>query len=302
MNTPNVEFTYSPAIPYEPGVTRRDPSPIIRVGDVYYVWYSRTTESAGGYTALVWHATSPDGRTWTERGEAVGKGPVGAFDEHAVFTPTTLVAAGRYYLFYTAVPEPFTNDNGGPRGTKTAIGIATAESPDGPWTEFEGNPVLAPSDDPDAFDSMRVDDACLVVRDGRYWLYYKGRQLGRSWRETKMGLAIADEPTGPYIRAAENPLVDGGHEVCVWPHGRGVAGLFCDVGPEGNTLQYAADGIHFRRVARAEPPKAPGPFREDNYKDGAGPGIRWGLCMHDADWPYLERFDCRLSLDDWQPE
>lgn len=289
-------------MPYEHGVTRRDPSPVIEADGLYHVWYSRTTESSGGYTATVWHATSRDGRTWTERAEAIGRGLAGAFDEHAVFTPTTLVAGNGYYLFYTAVPEPFTNDNGGPRGTKTAIGIAMAESPDGPWTKSDGNPILVPSGDADAFDSMRVDDACLVVRDGRYWLYYKGRRLGHSWRETKMGLAIADAPTGPYVKVTESPLVDGGHEVCVWPHGRGVAGLFCNVGPEGNTLRYAADGVRFRRVARAVPPKAPGPYREDNYQDGAGPGIRWGLCMRDADWPYLDRFDCHLSVHDWQPE
>jgi len=66
MNEP--EFTYSDAIPYERGVTRRDPSPVIKVGDLFYVWYSRTTDSPDGFTASVWYATSPDGRTWTERG------------------------------------------------------------------------------------------------------------------------------------------------------------------------------------------------------------------------------------------
>jgi len=33
----------TPAIDYEPGVTRRDPSPVIKVGSLYYVWYSRST-------------------------------------------------------------------------------------------------------------------------------------------------------------------------------------------------------------------------------------------------------------------
>jgi hypothetical protein len=43
-------FTYAPAIPREEGVTRRDPSPVIRVDETFYVWYSRTTETAHGYT------------------------------------------------------------------------------------------------------------------------------------------------------------------------------------------------------------------------------------------------------------
>ncbi len=95
-------FTYSDAIPFEEGVTRRDPSPVIQVNGTYYVWYSRTEVSTDGYSASVWSATSPDGTTWQEKGEALPKGPKGAFDEHAVFTPTILVADGEYYLFYTA--------------------------------------------------------------------------------------------------------------------------------------------------------------------------------------------------------
>jgi len=292
-------FRYSPAIPFEVGVTRRDPSPVIRAGNLYYVWYSRTMESADGYSASVWYATSSDGFTWSEQGEALPKGPKGAFDEHAVFTPTILVAADRYYLFYTAVPEPFDNDGGGPKGTRTAIGVAVSDSPRGPWERFSDEPVLRPSDDPDNFDSMRVDDSCLLVRDGRYWMYYKGRQMNRSPGETKMGLAVSEHPTGPYVKHEANPVLDSGHEVCVWPHGSGVGCLVCNVGPQGNTLQFSEDGIHFVKMADTVPPKAPGPFREDNFEDGVGPGIRWGLCMeYHPRWPYLVRFDCELKADE----
>ena len=288
-------FTCSPAIPFEEGVTRRDPSPVIRVGDLFYVWYSRTPRSADGYSASVWYATSEDGFAWQEQGEALARGDAGAFDEHAVFTPTVLVAQGRYFLFYTAVPEPFDNDGGGPNGTRTAIGVATAESPRGPWARCSGNPVLRPSDDPADFDSMRVDDACLVVRGGKYWMYYKGRQMNHSPGETKMGLAIAESPLGPYEKHAENPVLDSGHEVCAWPHGHGIGCLVCNVGTQGNTLQYSEDGLHFRKITDTVPPKAPGPFREDGFMDGPGPGVTWGVSMAShAEWPYLVRFDCDL--------
>jgi hypothetical protein len=288
-------FRYRDALGPEEGVTRRDPSPVIRVGDEYHVWYSRTTTSADGYSASVWRATSADGIDWQERGEALPKGPAGAFDEHAVFTPSILVADGAYCLFYTAVPEPFTNDDGGPRGTRTAIGVAVAASPEGPW-QRSPEPVLRPSDDPGHFDSMRVDDSCLIARDGRYWLYYKGRQMQRTPRQTRMGLAIADAPGGPYEKVSSDPILDSGHEVCVWPHGEGVGCLVSNVGPQGNTLQYSDDGLHFRRVADAEPPSAPGPYRADGFVDGRGPGITWGLCQqHRGPWPYLMRFDCDLS-------
>jgi len=292
-------FAYSDAIPFEEGVTRRDPSPVIRVDETYYVWYSRTESSAEGYSASVWYATSADGKVWQEEGEAIPKGPAGAFDEHAVFTPTVLIAEGTYYLFYTAVPEPFTNDNGGPKGTKTAIGVAVSDSPRGPWRR-EAEPVLRTSDDPGQFDSMRVDDTCLIAREGAYWMYYKGRQMAHTPGETKMGLAIAQSPAGPYVKHPKNPVLDSGHEVCVWPHGSGVGCMVCNVGPQGNTLQYSDDGIHFRKVLDAKPPQAPGPFRQDSFTEGRGPGITWGISMQAcaSRWPYLVRFDCDLTSEE----
>lgn len=289
-------FSYSPAIPLEEGVTRRDPSPVIRCDGLYFVWYSRTTQSPDGYSATIWYASSPDGRKWTEQGEALPGGSSGTFDEHAVFTPTILVSEDRYYLFYTAVPEPFDNDDGGPRGTRTAIGVAVADSPRGPWQRFPENPVLRPSDDPAHFDSMRVDDSCLVVREGKYWLYYKGRQIDHTPGQTKMGLATGESPTGPFTKYANEPILDSGHEVCVWPHGTGVGCLVCNVGPQGNTLQYSEDGIHFTRITGTTPPNAPGPYREDHFQNGNGPGIRWGISMeHHRTWPYLVRFDGDLT-------
>jgi predicted GH43/DUF377 family glycosyl hydrolase len=288
-------FSYSDAIPFEEGVTRRDPSPVILVDGTYYVWYSRTQDSPDGYSASVWFATSSDGKTWQEEGEALSKGTKGAFDEHAVFTPTILVAAGKYYLFYTAVPEPFMNDKGAAHGTRTAIGVAFSDSPRGPWLR-EPDPVLCPSNDPEDFDSMRVDDTCIVVREGQYWMYYKGRQRNHTPAETKMGLAIAKAPIGPYVKNGKNPVLDSGHEVCVWPHGGGVGCMVCNVGPQGNTLQYSDDGVHFQRITDAVPPKAPGPFRADKFMNGNGPGITWGISMKNHPrWPYLVRFDCELG-------
>jgi hypothetical protein len=50
----------------------------------------------------------------------------------------------------------------------TAIGIAVSDTPDGPWRKMAGGPVLKATGDPKDFDSMLVDDACLIVRGGRY--------------------------------------------------------------------------------------------------------------------------------------
>ena len=163
--------------------------------------------------------------------------------------------------------------------------------------KFAGNPVLR-TGKPGEWDSGRVDDACLIVRGGKYWLYYKGRQLGLSPAETKMGLAIADTPTGPYVKYKSNPVLASGHEVCVWPHREGIAALIAPVGPEGSTVQYSPDGIHFTSKAKVAPPSAPGPYRTDFFADVSyGTGITWGVCQNTREkpLPFLMRFDCNLK-------
>lgn len=309
-------FTYAEitGIGKEKGVCRRDPSDLVRVGDTYYVWYSRVTRQEAkpgrdgypsGYQATVWYATSTDeGRTWIEKGEAIDKGTGSAFDAHGCFTPNILVWRGRYYLYYTAVAQGF--DNGEYSDVnRTAIGLAEAESPDGPWTKVSDTPVFESTRDPAKFDSYRVDDACFIVREGKIWMYYKGRQWQRTPGETKMGVAVSEKPGGPFTRLnGGNPVQDSGHEVLVWPAGTGVMSLVSRTGPHGMTLQYAEDGTAFR-VAGTLPrnyPKAPGLFRADLTAPAAhGKGVRWGICMatYGGD-PYLRRFEIGGTSEDGQ--
>lgn len=315
-------FSYSEArgIGREEGVTRRDPSDIIRVEDEYYVWYSKVTHAAlakrdhafthSGYVATVWYATSTDeGHTWVERGEALGRGAPGCFDSHAVFTPNILKFRGRYYLYYTGVkPTPSRAEGGFENNSTTdftAIGVAVADTPDGPFRRVSEDPILRtspPSDDPEKtpsmFDSYRIDDASLLVRDGKVWLYYKGRNFddGKTGpRFTKMGLAVADRPEGPYVRQNRgNPILDKSHEVLIWPHREGVAAY----ASFSRTLEYAPDGVDFTSHpvnAVAEPkPIAPGAFRLDLTTPVTyGPGVQWGISMRDpgGPCPYLVRWE-----------
>lgn len=288
-----VDFTYSVAIGRERGVTRRDPSDVIKAGDTYYLWYSKVTKGPGvtdypsGYAADVWYATSPDGLQWTEQGLAVGKGGAGAWDERGVFTPNILRFGGKFNLYYTAVAAGHQQTP----PTPTQIGVAVADSPAGPWQKFAGNPILSPSADREQFDSARVDDAALLVRDGRVWFYYKGRMKGKGPGETKMGVAFSDSPTGPFAKYGE-PL-HAGHEVMVWPQGNGVASLTTAAGPR--IVYYAADGLHFEpRDAVKNPPRAPGAWRSDDFENNAhGKGLTWGIChaIKSGDF-HLMRFDC----------
>ena len=79
---------------YEEGIVRRDPSAMIKVGDKYYVWYSKSYGETQGFAGDVenekvfpwdrcdiWYATSKDGITWKEEGVAVKRGEKGAYDD-----------------------------------------------------------------------------------------------------------------------------------------------------------------------------------------------------------------------------
>jgi len=281
-------------IGHEPGVCRRDPSDVIKVGDTYYVWYSKVARGQrlypSGYAASVWCATSTDeGRSWTERGEAVGRGPKGTFDSHGVFTPNILAHGGKYYLYYTAVGNGFTNRGYSEQG-KTRIAVAVSDSPDGPWTKPENNVVIEPSKDKSRFDSFRCDDSALLVHEGKIWLYYKGRQWGRTPKFTKMGLAVATGPLGPFVKQNDGePVQPEGHEVLIWTEGDGVVSL---VTSAGRGVYYSTDRLRFRKIASGFTGKlmAPGAYRRDLTDPRDTSGLRWGIAMVPGKDPYLVRF------------
>ncbi|MBK1853808.1 family 43 glycosylhydrolase [Verrucomicrobiaceae bacterium 5K15] len=296
LPTVNVTHSALEGIGVEKGVMRRDPSDVIKVGDLYYVWYSKGKISPG-YDATVWYATSPDGKQWTEQGMALAKGKAGTWEDESVFTPNILVAEGRYWLFYTGVSKKY----GKGFNPDSKIGLAVADSPDGPWERSPANPVITNSEQAEDFDSHLIDDACLIVRDGKYWCYYKGRQLGKSPGQTQMGVAIAEKPGGPYIKHPKNPVIPGNHEVLVWPQGKGVAAMIGSTGPKDiiNSVMYAEDGIHFTKTHQVQSgPWAGGAYRPEAFTDSdQGTLPEWGVEIGRAkkQLPFIHRFDVQLE-------
>jgi beta-xylosidase len=301
----SARFSYDEVsgIGHQEGCTRRDPSDVIRVDDTWYVWYTKVYGRSPGYWGTIWYATSKDeGYTWTEKGEALGTGVVGSFDSQATFTPNIISAGGKYYLFYTGVkPTPGRSDGVFENNSSTditAIGVAEADSPDGPFIRLhKGKPVLQISNEKDDFDSYRIDDAVLLFRGGKYWLYYKGRNLQHAETgpgKTMMGVAFSDGPQGPYTSYRNNPILDKSHEVMVWKQGQGVACL----ASISSTFEYAHDGLDFTtnplnlKVPSEERPKAPGVFRADlTDRHAENTGLTWGISMvHNGDEAYLIRW------------
>lgn len=286
-----VSFSYSEieGIGKDPIYNRRDPSDIIKVGNKYYIWYTRMDKPVrSGYWGTIWYATSEDeGHTWKEQGMALGLGKEGTFDSHSVFTPNILAYKGKYYMYYTGVqPTPGNPDKkfeGNSTTDFTGIGVAVADSPDGPFIRPEKNIVIAHSDVSSDFDSYRVDDASMLVRDGKIWMYYKGRCLDHGKegpKRTQMGVAMAENPEGPFQKYTQ-PLVAKGHEVLVWNQNGGVASLTSLV----KSIHWAKDGLDFKPLAEnvTNIPMAPGLYRphlENGNTANKIPG--WGICMRQS--------------------
>ncbi len=305
---------------YEEGVVRRDPSALIKYDGKYFVWYSKSLGPSHGFGGDVekdkvfpwdrcdiWFATSEDGWTWKEEGLAVARGEPGAYDDRSVFTVEILEDKGKYYLTYQTVQSPYSVR------VKNQVGLAWADSPYGPWHK-SAEPILSPADNgiwkgeeqnrfnvikKGDFDSHKVHDPCLLAYQGKYYLYYKGEQMGEEitfgGRQIRHGLAISDDPLGPYVKSPYNPISNSGHEICVWHRDGGIASLITTDGPEKNTLQWSPDGINFNiRSVIKDAPHAIGLNRTLDTEDPDEPfkALEWGLTHQykNSDYQYIRRF------------
>ena len=108
---------------------------------------------------------------------------------------------GTWYWYYHAQSH---DDDRWPGGYR--ICVATAKNPLGPWTKYENNPLLEPSEEGE-WDHW--GDACAVIlkeeaydiesEDATYYMWY--------WAG-EMGLATAKHPLGPWERYEGNPIMD----------------------------------------------------------------------------------------------
>lgn len=306
-------------------ITRRDPSRPIFVNDKYYVYYTKrhtpvppvgaalaaeatdTIPSTDWDLADIWYATSEDGFTWEEQGLAVPRPPEPHAGWRSVATPDILIWEGRYYLYYQAF-----NEASGLRGDWNTISVSHADSPDGPWTPVYGSVV--PFGEKGEWDQDLLHDPHPIVHKGKIYLYYKSTY--NKWPDNRtdyhvaLGLAIAEDPLGPFVKHPLNPVINSGHETTFFPFKEGIAALVIRDGNERNTIQYAEDGVNFELASVVNfTPYAAAPFTPDAYTDtNYGRGITWGLCHFiNAGTPpnrhsMLARFDADLSLDVNDPE
>jgi hypothetical protein len=176
----------------------------------YHLYYSRWPRKLGHYAWV----------THSEIAHAVADSPTGPFkhadvvlpprgkeywDGLCTHNPTILRAGDRYYLYYmgnTGDGQPMKTLNWVHRNNQR-IGVAVAESPNGPWQRFD-QPLVDASQDPAAPDSLVANNPSVARRpDGGYLMVYKavGRQRALPFGGPVVHLtATADSPTGPFTK------------------------------------------------------------------------------------------------------
>ena len=101
-----------------------------------------------------------------------------------------------YVMVYLTNAEPNTKHQ--------AVGIATAKSLNGPWTESPHNPVIKPT--PNTVHAVHASNPTFVKdKDGKYRIYYKSMTENPGFRE--LSVAIADDIAGPYSNHPSSPVI-----------------------------------------------------------------------------------------------
>ncbi len=302
-------------------ITRRDPSKVIFENGKYYVWYTYrntpvkpvglhrareandTIPSSDWDLSEIWYATSTDGFTWEEQGVAIKRPPKPSVGWRSVTTCDILKFNGKYYLYYQGFMEA-----SGLRGDDCPVAVSYADSPDGPWTPY--NKIVVENGAEGEWDQYSIHDPHPFIYNDKIYLYYKSDFDGDPNLVRMTGLAIADNPLGPFEKHPLNPVINSGHETTMFPFMEGIAALVVKDGNEHFTIQYAGDGVNFEIASIVElMPGAAGPFVPDAFaNNGNGRGITWGISHlapaygWDPSVSILMRFDCDLSLDLHDPD
>ena len=95
-------------------------------------------------------------------------------------------------------------------GSLQEVGMATATSLDGPWTENPNNPIIPASGEMEGHQIVHTSNPTFVeTPEGKYRIYFKSM----TDRQTKkmaireMSFAESDSLDGPYVNYAKNPVI-----------------------------------------------------------------------------------------------
>jgi beta-xylosidase len=118
--------------------------------------------------------SSPDLIRWTKSSRIIDTSAV-KWAKRAMWAPAIVEKGGKYYLFFGA--NDIQNDN-----TIGGIGVAVADSPEGPFRDHLGKPLI------DKFHNgaQPIDQSVFKDKDGQYYLLYGG------WRHCNIAKLNSD--------------------------------------------------------------------------------------------------------------
>lgn len=233
-------------------------SPIDGPDGKVHVFYSRWRDGFRNWlrTCEIAHAVADRAEGPYRYVRTVLKGRGGShWDADTIHNPTINKVGNRYALFYIGNNLTGTDVNSvekHPAATQR-VGLAMADSLDGPFERVSKGPVFDTSPDRNQWDSYLVTNPALLQHpNGEFWLYYKAwDRYNDGFR--KMGLAKATRIEGPYKRFGKNPVVDFSkdrkqvEDAYVWRSGGRYYMLMADnmggvVKQHGGLLMESADG------------------------------------------------------------
>jgi len=232
----------------------------------YHIWCTSPIDDEKGKIHLFvsrWpqkYGVDPGWRSHSEIAHYVGDGPEGPFrfsditlagtgketwDKYGMHNPSIHKVGVEYVILYIA-----NNDfHQPPHPSNQQIGMAVSKSLHGPWEKVNGDgKILSPAQNPDYWNFLAkngVNNPALLPYKGGFFLYFKSQ-------DAKMGLAIAENITGPYVQlpfsvTANNRRIEDGYafvfnnQICI---------LTTDndgiVQKGGGLLWKSDDGIHFK--------------------------------------------------------
>ncbi|WP_144057930.1 glycoside hydrolase family protein [Novipirellula maiorica] len=193
---------------------------------LYHLFYSRWEKRLGW--AWVTHS---------EIAHAISKTPFGPFEHRDValpprgaeywdglctHNPTVHKFDDKYYLYYmgntgdgAVVGGPGDQQLNSTHRNLQRIGVAVADSPDGPWQRTE-KPLIDVSPEPDSLDALMVSNPSVARRpNGGFLMVYKavGKKNPGVWGGPVVHcVATSDSPTGPFEKHDQPVFQAKGHD------------------------------------------------------------------------------------------
>ena len=193
---------------------------------LYHMFYSRWKKDLG----WVWDSHS-------EIAHATSISPFGPFkhkdvaleirdsklwDGLCTHNPTVHKFGDKYYLYYMGntgdgkiYSKPGKIKLNPIHRNNQRIGVAVADSPNGPWKRFD-KPLVDVSKDSTAIDALMVSNPSITKRpDGGYLMVYKavGKKKKGIWGGPVVHcVATSESPTGPFVKYGKPVFLAEGHD------------------------------------------------------------------------------------------